>query len=294
MANYSIKDLEKLSGIKAHTIRIWEKRYRLVEPKRTDTNIRTYCDGDLKRLLNISMLNRNGHKISKIATLSDAELSEKIIHLTQNVKDTQSQIENLTIAMIELDEEKFEKAISRSIIQMGFEETIAKIIYPFFVNIGLMWQTGTISPAQEHFVSNLIRQKILVAIDSQLNSLRSNAKTFALFLPEGELHELGLLFYAYMIRKRGHKVIYLGQSVPIDDLYSVIEKKQVDYLMTTFFSFTPDEIDKLIGRLAEGFADKKIMIVGGQCKDLLQENLPKNIQLYRSPEKFQPYLNELV
>ncbi|NBC84128.1 MAG: MerR family transcriptional regulator [Bacteroidetes bacterium] len=293
MANYSIKDLEKLSGIKAHTIRIWEKRYGLVEPERTDTNIRTYCDSDLKRLLNVSMLNRHGYKISKIACLSDDELSEKIIHLTQDVRDTQSQIENLTIAMIELDEQKFEKSLSRSIIQLGFEETITRIIYPYFVKIGLMWQTGTIYPAQEHFVSNLIRQKLLVAIDSQLNTLRTNAKTFVLYLPEGELHELALLFYMYMIRKRGHKVIYLGQSVPYNDLFSIDDMQPTDYMITSFFSFSQPDIEEYIHKVSKGFPTKKIFITGGQSKDINPDKLPENIQLFASPDKFQPFLNSL-
>ncbi len=236
MANYTIKDLEKLSGIKAHTIRMWEKRYGLIEPTRTSTNIRTYCDDELKKLLNISILNRNGFKISRIADLSMDEINSRINQLTKNSDDTETQIENLAISMIDLDENKFEKIISRAIIQLGFEDMVVKIVYPFLDRIGVMWQTGTINPAQEHFVSNLIRQKLIVAIDSQVYNQNNHSKSFMLFLPEGELHELGLLFFSYLIKKRGHRIIYLGQSVPIDDLISVYRIRPVDYLLTSFVS----------------------------------------------------------
>ncbi len=218
MAHYSIKDLEKLSGIKAHTLRIWEKRYQIVKPSRTDTNIRYYCDDDLKRILNISILNRHGLKISRIAGMTDAQLSEQVMHLAQATGDHESQIEQLTIAMIEMDEERFEKTLSKSIMTVGFEETVLTIIYPFFDKVGMLWQTGSINPAQEHFVSNLIRQKLLVAIDSQNYPHNPESRRFLLFLPEGELHELGLLFFHYILKKHGHQVIYLGQSVPFADL----------------------------------------------------------------------------
>ena len=165
MAYYSIKDLEKLSGIKAHTLRIWEKRYNLVEPKRTETNIRYYDDEDLKKVLNVALLNRNGLKISHIAGLKTEEINSKISDLSKGNQDSESVIDNLVISMIELDEKKFEKILSRTIMQAGFEETILYTIYPFFQKIGLLWQTGAINPAQEHFISNLVRQKLIVAID---------------------------------------------------------------------------------------------------------------------------------
>ena len=223
MAAYSIRDLERLSGIKAHTIRIWEKRYGLIEPRRTMTNIRTYCDTELKKILNVSVLNRNGLKISKIARMSPQEIADQIGRISHLVPDEQSQIEGLTMAMIDFDENRFERIIARSVIQFGFEDTIIKIIYPFFVKIGLMWQTGTVNPAQEHFVTNLVRQKVMVAIDNHFNPDNANAKHFLFFLPEGELHELGILFFAYLAKKRGHQIIYLGQSVPMSDLAELLQ-----------------------------------------------------------------------
>jgi MerR family transcriptional regulator, light-induced transcriptional regulator len=218
MASYSIKDLEDLSGIKAHTIRIWEKRYGIVVPERTTTNIRLYSDDDLKKLLNISILNRNGLKISYLSKLTNNELKEKVIHISRETSDAGTQIENLIISMLELDEWKFDKILSDSIIRIGFEEAMVQVMHPFFEKIGLLWQTGSINPAQEHFVSNLMRQKLIVAIDGQAPARLENRPTFILFLHENELHELGLLFYSYLLKKKGVNVIYLGQAVPFDDL----------------------------------------------------------------------------
>jgi DNA-binding transcriptional MerR regulator len=293
MANYTIKDLEKLSGIKAHTIRMWEKRYGLIAPTRTSTNIRTYCDNELKKLLNISILNRNGFKISRIADLSMDEINTRINQLTKNSDDTETQIENLAISMIDLDENKFEKIISRAIIQLGFEDMVVKIVYPFLDRIGIMWQTGTINPAQEHFVSNLIRQKLIVAIDSQVYNGGAHSKSFMLFLPEGELHELGLLFFSYLIKKRGHRIIYLGQSVPIDDLISVYRIRSVDYLLTSFVSSIKGNNGKsFIQKLSDEITKPMIYISGNQTK-FIQDNLPKNFKVISSPRAFIDELNKI-
>jgi DNA-binding transcriptional MerR regulator len=286
MANYSIKDLENLSGIKAHTLRIWEKRYNLVSPKRTSTNIRFYDDQDLKRILNISILNRNGVKISKIAQMCDEELRDKITHITQDTNDTDSQIERLCIAMIEIDEDKFENILSSSIFQQGFEQTMINILYPFFVKIGIMWQTGTINPAQEHFISNLVRQKLITAIDGQKSQLKEHPNKFLMFLPEGELHELGLLFFSYLIRKRGHKVIYLGQSVPYEDLRTVHNIRNADHLVTAFYtSMTNEHMIEYTEKLASDFPKSNIYIAGGHMKEILKE-LPENVKIASDPKAF--------
>ena len=153
MSTYSIKDLEQISGIKAHTIRIWEKRYNIVSPLRTNTNIRFYTDGDLKRLLNVSILNRNGFKISNIVRLSKEEILRSVMETSISYMNFESQIENLVIAMIDMDEIKFEKTLSNSILKLGFEETVSNIIFPFLEKTGILWQIGTINPAQEHFIS---------------------------------------------------------------------------------------------------------------------------------------------
>ncbi|MFY7911452.1 MAG: MerR family transcriptional regulator, partial [Emticicia sp.] len=163
MSNYSIKDLEQLSGIKAHTLRIWEQRYNIINPKRTDTNIRTYDDNDLKLVLNIALLKDHDYKISEIAKLSLEELSKEVLAISDKQLNYPDQIHALTIAMIDIDEERFEKIMSTNILQFGFENTMINIIYPFLSRIGTLWVTGSIGPAQEHFITNLIRQKIIVA-----------------------------------------------------------------------------------------------------------------------------------
>ncbi len=291
MANYSIKDLERLTGIKAHTIRIWEKRYNLIEPERTSTNIRAYSDAELKKLLNISILNKNGLKISKIAHLTSDELAENINKLTETSTDAVSQIENLAIAMIDLDETKFEKILSRSIIQFGFEDTVNHILRPFFVKIGLMWQTGSINPAQEHFVSNLVRQKMLVAIDSQITGNLPESKRFTLFLPEGEMHELGLLFGNYLIRKRGHSVVYLGQNVPLSDLIEIERIRPSDYMLTSFItSLNECNLMGYLHQLSDKYPEKKIYVTGEQAEKLL-DGIPENIKFLESPEALTKELN---
>jgi len=166
--NYSIKDLETLSGIKAHTLRIWEQRYQLLKPHRTNTNIRLYTNEDLRRILNVSLLNKSGTKISKIASLNDNELYEQVNKLTKESDNNADQIESLILSMIELDEERFEKIVNSCILRLGLIKTIDEILFTFLQKIGIMWQTGSINPAQEHFISNLIRQKIIVAIDGQI------------------------------------------------------------------------------------------------------------------------------
>ncbi len=285
MANYSIKDLERLTGIKAHTIRIWEKRYGLIDPERTSTNIRAYCDFDLKKLLNISILNKNGFKISKIAQLSANEIADNIHKLTEQPSDSESLIENLAIAMIDLDESRFEKILSRAIIQLGFEDTVIQILNPFLIRIGIMWQTGSINPAQEHFVSNLLRQKMLVAIDSQMGDNQSVAKTFILFLPEGEMHELSLLFASYIIRKRGHKVIYLGQNVPLNDLIEVGKICDPDYFLTSFITTMAScDVFNYLLSLSNEFSEKTFYVTGNKAL-LLKKDFPDNAVHINSPHE---------
>ena len=231
---YSIKDLEQLSGIKAHTIRIWEVRYGLLKPSRTDTNIRYYDDEQLKRLLNISFLLKNGLKISKISLMDSNELYDTLVSFYNrqgNDQSTEDKINNLVVSMIELNEDLFEKVFSSSVHHLGFENAITKVVYPFLDKVGMLWTMGNIQPSQEHFISNLIRQKIIVGIDKQALPKNKNSK-FLLFLPEGEMHEIGLLLANYMIREKGCQTIYLGQNVPIIDVIQVCDSFEPDYIYT--------------------------------------------------------------
>jgi MerR family transcriptional regulator, light-induced transcriptional regulator len=286
MIQYSIKDLEQLTGIKAHTIRIWEKRYQLIEPERTSTNIRYYSDGDLKKLLNVSTLNRNGLKISSIVTMNNDEINERIMEISETSHDSDNQIEQLIVAMIDLDEQRFERVLSTSVIKIGFDDTVVKVLYPFFEKIGLLWQIGTIYPAQEHFVSNLIRQKLIIAIDGQSGNSKPSSMTFLLFLPSNEWHELGLLFYNYLVKKAGMKVIYLGQSVPFEDLIEVSSKQKIDYLFTSITTpLTLKKYSEYIHQLSAAFPDKIVYINGYQTHEFKIE-LPLNVRLAGKPTEF--------
>ncbi len=266
MSNYSIKDLEQLSGIKAHTLRIWEQRYHIINPKRTDTNIRTYNDLDLKLVLNIALLKEHNYKISEIAKMTLEELNQEVIAISDKQLNFPDQIHALTLAMIDLDEDRFEKVISTNILKSGFENTMVNIIYPFLSRIGTLWVTGSIGPAQEHFISNLIRQKLIVAIDGQVVKLDKNSKKFVLFLPEGELHEIGLLFANYILKARNHKVIYLGQSLPFNELIFVCELHKPDYIFCSIIS-TPagqEEVQPFVDKLCWQFPTTKILLTGHQ------------------------------
>ncbi len=293
MARYSIKDLEELSGIKAHTIRIWEKRYGVIVPDRTETNIRLYSDDDLKKLLNISILNKHGLKISHLSKLTQSELREKVIHISRDSTEAGIHIENLTIAMLELDEWKFDKILSDSIIRIGFEETLVRLIHPFFEKIGLLWLTGSINPAQEHFVSNLLRQKLIVAIDGQAPVTREKPISFILFLHEEELHELGLLFYSYLLKRNGINVIYLGQAVPFEDLEKIVQIRKADYFLTSFTTgITEKDLRDYLMKMSETYPEQVIFYTGYQISKI-NGSLPANLVRLDSIKQFQDIIRTL-
>jgi len=268
MGNYSIKDLEKISGVKAHTIRIWEKRFNIIQPSRTDTNFRYYDDEQLKKLLNISLLNNYGYKISSIAKLCDKDICKEVEKVALSGKNYDAQIEKLVIAMIEMDEDGFESQLTEFIARDGFEDAIHNVVYPFFDKIGVLWQTGSVSPAQEHFVSNIVRQKLISAIDGLKKERLENFKTFLLFLPEGELHEMGLLFSAYLLKKYGHRVIYLGQSLPLADLKHVVKTRKPDILLTFITSPMEGGIKNYFHQVSLLCPQHKVYVAGLQSYNI--------------------------
>lgn len=279
MGKYSIKELEQLSGIKAHTIRIWEKRHRLVEPKRTPTNIRYYSDEDLKKIINVSLLNTHGVKISKIVDLSAEEINQKVAELSEAKDSIEIYIDQMVLAMIDMEEEQFERILANLILKFGFERAIIEIVYPFLEKIGVLWLTNNISPAQEHFVSHLIRQKLIVAIDG-LPLAPKTSKRVLLYLPENELHELGLLFYHYISKKEGFRTYYLGQSVPYNDLKSVVEAHQPTIIVSSFTTVPQtNSVDAYLNRLATDFSEITLLVSGHVLKKL--KNAPKsNVHLF--------------
>lgn len=293
MAVYSIKELETLSGIKAHTIRIWEKRYNLFEPYRTNTNIRYYTDNDLKKILNVAVLNRRGIRISNIARLNDLELKDEIIKVTRSTKSQDTIIDSLIISMIDLDEYKLEAIINKSISKIGIKSTAIDVLFPFLDKVGILWQSGDVNPAQEHFISNLIRQKIISATDHLPNIFNPNAKKFMLLLPEGEWHELALLFSQFLLKEANHEIIYLGQSVPYSDVLSTSTSKQFDFILVSCTTTQPEfDFILYLKDLGGAFPDKKILYFSGFLAEKPTELSDNHIQ-FRSINDFTDYLTVL-
>ena len=266
MRKYQIKDLERVTGIKAHTIRIWEKRYKILTPERSETNIRYYKDDDLKKLLNISLLLLQGSKISKLSELKDEEINAQVNENLQKKieidKNSEPFLIGLTIAMVELNEEKFNQIYFKAIHKMGFHQTMMHLIYPFLIKIGLMWRTNEINPAQEHFMTNLIRSKMLSAIED-LPNVYTQKDQYILYLPQNELHETGLMFAHYLLKERGYKVIYLGQSVPFRDLKVLVEYAKPTHVMTILTSIqTAEAIKEIVNNSLDFFTSNKVVFVG--------------------------------
>ena len=292
MAVYSINDIEKISGIKAHTIRIWERRYGMVIPQRTDTNIRYYSDKDLKDILNISILNQNGLKISKIAELDQDQLRKKVSELLDSPIEDSNIIDALLVAMLDVDESAFSKIFSDCLGKFNFIKTIEYIIFPFLERIGVLWQTGTINPAQEHFISNLMRQKIIVEIDKQSLQKKTSKSSIIFFLPEKELHELGLLFYSLVARENGYDVIYLGASVPVKDLHEIQKVTNAKAFFSAYVSARDkEELEELFSYYRELFPTTPFFITGLQIKEH-NPVLPKGFTVIPSVEKFTNALDE--
>ncbi len=292
MHSFTIKDLENLSGIKAHTIRIWEQRYQFLKPARTNTNIRYYTCDELKRLLNIALLNKYGYKISHIDKMCDTELSEKILALSGAEALQERIVNDLIQSMVDLDMEKLEDSLDRYIHNKGIERTITQIIFPFLQKIGVLWQTNHINPAQEHLVTNIVRQKLIVGIESVSTSLKVD-KTVLLFLPEGEYHEIGLLFVYYLMKSRGVSVIYLGANVPLADVEYVARLKKPDYMFSHLTSVAQKfNFDKFISSVTKKFGGIQ-MIISGQLTHSYEKKIPTQIKFKKSLAEVTEFISML-
>ena len=232
MAIYSIRDLEKLTGIKAHTIRIWEQRYGMVKPARTDTNIRYYTDENLRLLFNIALLNRHGYKISKLAKMSPEDVAKRVADIAENNGSQNAQIDALTLAMIDLDEATFDRIFSTYTLENGFERTMVELVYPFLDKLNVLWLTNSVSPAHEKFIGHLIRRKLMYAIDKEPAVTSRDAAIFLLYLPDDESQELTLLFMHYLLRNRRQRVVYLGYKISLSDLEDASQPLRPDYVFT--------------------------------------------------------------
>ena len=281
MHSFTIKDLENLSGIKAHTIRIWEQRYSFLKPSRTGTNIRYYSNEELKKLLNIALLNKYGYKISHIDKMSEGDIKEKILTLNQSEAQQERVVNELIRNMVDLDMEKFEAVLDNYILVKGIEKAITQIVFPYLEKVGILWLTNHIIPAQEHLVTNIIRQKLIVGIEHIRSSVSVN-KTVLLFLPDGEFHELGLLFMNFLLKSRGVCAIYLGCSVPIDDVEFVVKMKKPDYIFTHLTSVGHKfNFEKFISSINKKFPSVP-MIISGQLTHNYEKRIHPPVTLIKS------------
>jgi methanogenic corrinoid protein MtbC1 len=292
MNSFTIKDLEILSGIKAHTIRIWEQRYSFLKPQRSDTNIRYYNNEELKEILNVALLNKYGFKISHISNMNREEVREKILFLNQSDAENEKAITKLIQLMIDLDMDRFESVLNKIIRQNGINTAILQILFPFLQRIGILWQTGNINPSQEHLVTNLIRQKIIFGIDQALPE-KVSQNSVLLFLPEGEHHELGLLFVHYLLKCRGVRTFYIGANVPLKDLPQIIECKNPDYLFSHITSLhLHNGFEKFISKLKTMLNQSKLIISGTQAQNY-QKQVPENILLKKSFQEVNQFIFSL-
>lgn len=287
--NFSIKDLENLTGIKAHTIRIWEKRYNLLSPNRTDTNIRNYSLASFQKLLNISYLNNNGIKISKIANLTEDEIPAKVREIASRAKIENHAINAFKMAMINFDQVLFYNTYNTLIEKKTFSDIFYNVFLPLLNEIGLLWQTNTITPAHEHFLSVHIKQKILINIE-RLQSLEPKpiSKTFVLFLPDNEIHDIGLLFVNYKLRSKGYHTIFLGESVPMESLKDLLEFFD-DVTFISYFTVYPEAQDILpytnkFNELLLKKENTKLLLLGTKLASIDIDLLPNKITIFNSIE----------
>ena len=290
MNAFTIKDIENLSGVKAHTIRIWEQRYDFLKPQRTGTNIRYYSNDELKTILNIALLNKYGFKISHINKMDYSEMNQKLISLSHHYAQQEWLVNRLISFMVDLDLDLFEDLLDDQIEAKGVEKIINEIIFPFLEKIGILWLTNNINPAQEHLVTNIIRQKLLVGIENSVSQIKSE-KIALLFLPEGEFHELGLLYVYYLLKNRGVKVLYLGADVPLPDLEFIVRAKKPDYLYTHLTSLAPNfNIERFLTNLHSKISDVPVLISGPFTLNY-KKSIPPTFYFKKSLNEVKEYIS---
>ena len=293
MNAFTIKDLENLTGVKAHTIRIWEQRYSFLKPQRTDTNIRFYNNHELKTILNIALLNKYGYKISHIDRMSEPEVRDKILSLGSSQAQQERILNELIRDMIEMNPDGFENSLDEYIRIRGIEKTISQIIFPFLERVGMLWITDHINPAQEHLVSNIIRQKLIVGTEGLNTHLNIN-KTVLLFLPESEYHELGLLFIQYLLKSRGIRSLYLGANVPLDDVEYVVKLKKPDFLYTHLTSVSNGfSFDRFLTSLTKKFETTPV-VISGRITQAYEKKIPPSINVRKSLAEVMEFITTIT
>ena len=285
--NFSIKDLESLSGVKAHTIRMWEKRYGVLQPERTETNIRTYGVNGLQKILNIAFLNENGYKISRISKMDDKEISELVQRITTSKSNTNRAVKSLKVAMMNFDQPLFLKIYDGLLENLTFGDIYNQVFIPLLQEIGMLWQAGTITPAHEQFISTLIKQKLFINIEKlQKEQPSKTDKVFVLFLPEEEIHDVGLFYANYEILSHGYKVIFLGQSLPMEDL-DYLSKIFNNAIFVSYLTVKPENVEEYINKFTEIICTAEqceYWILGRKAGELLDSDvkLPNRVRAFRS------------
>lgn len=283
---FSIKDLENLSGIKAHTIRIWEKRYNVLEPMRTETNIRYYDQTGLQKLLNITLLHNHGYKISKISKYPPEKIPQLVKEIISDKSVKHHAINAFKIAMLNFDQILFLNTYNNLLSEKSFKDIFYEVFIPLMNEIGILWQTNTINPAHEHFISNLIRQKLIINTEKiQIHQPTNRNKVFALFLPMNEIHELGLMYLNYEIILNGYKTIYLGESIPIDNLKDL--KKYFDNIVyVTYLTVQPykDEVDSYIQKIQDVILDEtsELWVIGRMAENIDEKIISPQTTLFHN------------
>jgi len=285
---YSMTEVENLTGIKAHTLRIWERRYHFLKPDRTDSNIRYYSDAQLRLLLNIDILSRNGYRISQIDKMSVDEINNQVILvMSQSSSENKDEINALTMSMLKMDEREFDQIFTRRVTRSGLLNAVKDLIYPFLNHIGILWGAEKAIPAQEHFISNLIRQKLISAIE-MIPIPAAQAPKILFFLPEGEDHEIGLLLSSFIAKDLGWRVYYLGQKVPVNNIKDAIHIANPDLLMTMLI--TP-RANKLLQSFYSSIKKGAIpLLVSGNSTNYPAEMAAPDFQFISNPDEFISYL----
>jgi DNA-binding transcriptional MerR regulator len=284
--NFSIKDLESLSGIKAHTIRMWEKRYGVLEPERTETNIRNYGVTGLQKILNIAFLNENGYKISRISKLDDEEISDLVQSITTSKSNYSRALKSMKVAMMNFDQPLFLRTYENLLINKTFSEIYEDVFIPLMIETGALWQAGTITPAHEQFISNLIKQKLFINIEKlQKENPSKTDKVFVLFLPDEEIHDIGLYYTNYEILSHGYKVIFLGQSLPMQDL-TYLSTLYQNTIFVSYLTVKPDHIEQYLIDFKEHICPDgrcEYWLLGRKSIELIENNtkLPEGIRAFR-------------
>jgi MerR family transcriptional regulator, light-induced transcriptional regulator len=289
MQVFTIRDIENLTGIKAHTLRIWEQRYDLFTPRRKESQHRIYDNEDLKQLLRISFLYHSGMKVSKIAALSQGQITELVNQATVGNMNYRVFINQLIEAALDFDENRFIGILNQVTEKIGFENCVVDLCYPFLVKIGLLWSTNNVIPAQEHFTSYIIQNKIIV--ETEKLEVGNTLPSIVLMSPKGEFHELPLLFINYLLKKAGWATVYLGSNIQTMEAAEVVNRVGMHYLyIHTLTNFTGLDIDDYFESVCKTFTNKKI-VASGEAIQKVQRSFV-NLILLRTKEQIYDFIRK--